>query len=89
MKKIGQVVTMNLDALENYGKEWKNVELVITYAANNANKYMPAKEFFERGKPRGYHPGYDDGVSGQGLYDLKRKDTGESLMFSLYDWELE
>jgi hypothetical protein len=47
---------------------------------------MPAEEFFARGRPDGFHPGYD----GEGtLYDLKRADTDEELPFSLYDWELQ
>ena len=85
MKRIGQHVTMSTEALENYGQEWSGVTLVITHAAN---KYMPAKDFFAQGKPSEYHPGYDEGVSPMGLYDLKRKDTGEDLPFSLYDWEV-
>jgi hypothetical protein len=43
---------------------------------------MPAKEFYDKGNPEGFHPGYDEGVTGQGLYDLK------GLNFSLYDWEV-
>jgi hypothetical protein len=60
--------------------------LIVTHVAN---KYMPAKDFFASGKPEGYHPGYDEGVSPEKLYDLKRADNNEDLPMSLYDWELE
>lgn len=78
---------MNELALENYGEEWRDVVLEVVHTAT---KYMPAKEFFERGQPEGYHPGFDSGgMFGQRLYDLKRVDTGEILSFSLYNWELD
>ena len=76
---------MTDNALENYGEEWRDVILVVTHTAN---KYMPAQEFYARGMPEGYHPGYDES-SRSTLYDLKRQDTGEELPFSLYRWELE
>jgi hypothetical protein len=81
----GNHVKMTSEALDNYGEQWNEVELIVTSAAN---KYMPANEFFRNGKPEGYHPGYDEGVSPQGLYDLARADNGKSLGMSLYDWEL-
>lgn len=77
---------MNDDALANYGDKWRDVVLEATH---KATRYMPAKEFFAKGKPKGFHPGYDEGLNGSPLYDLKRVDTGEELGFSLYDWELE
>jgi len=78
---------MNDLAIENYGEEWRDVILEVVHVAT---KYMPAKEFFEKGQPEGYHPGFDNaGMFGQRLYDLKRADTGEELNFSLYNWELE
>ena len=77
--KIGQKVTMTEDALENYGEKYRDRILTITHSAHS---YMPADEFYEQNKPIGYHPGYDDSVKGQGLYDF------EGLEFSLYDWEL-
>ncbi len=76
---IGEKVKMSDNALENYGQEYKDKEFAITH---KANKYMPAEKFFAMGKPEGYHPGYDEGVKGQFLYDL------QGLNFSLYDWEL-
>ena len=86
MKRIGSHVTMTDDAIENYGEEWRNVDLAIT---SRANKYMHSTEFFAQGAPEGFHPGYDEGVSPQGLYDLQNVGTGEDLGMSLYDWELE
>lgn len=74
---------MTKDAIENYGEEWREVVLEVTHTAH---AYMPAKEFFEQGKPHGYHPGYDG--AGVALYDLKRVDNGEPLNMSLYRWEL-
>jgi len=67
-----QKVMMTENAIENYGEQWRDVVLVITHVAHNKNE----------------HPGYDEGISPQGLYDLKREDTGEDLGMSLYDWEL-
>ena len=81
----GDIVEMTADAIENYGEEWAGVPLEITAVAT---KYMPATQFFAMGRPEGYHPGYDDAVSGEGLYDLREVD-GEELSFSLYDFELE
>ena len=80
------IVTMTNDTIENYGEEWRGVNLEVTHTAT---KYMPAKQFFAMGKPSGYHPGYDEGVSPMPLYDLKRVDTGAELGFSLYKWEVK
>jgi len=73
------------DAIENYGEQYKDRVFVVTAAAN---KYMPAAEFFEKGSPGGYHPGYDEGVSPQKLYDFKDANTNEEMHFSVYDWEV-
>jgi len=75
----GDKVTMTEDALENYGEQYRGKSFTITHVST---KYMPAKEFYDKGNPEGFHPGYDEGVTGQGLYDLK------GLNFSLYDWEV-
>lgn len=83
--KKGETVRMSGDALENYGFQYEGIDLVITHVAT---KYMPAEEFFAKGSPSGYHPGYDESMNGMGLYDLKVKSTGENLGMSLYDWEL-
>jgi len=85
-KKVGQVVIMSEEALDNYGEKYREMDLIITHRAHS---YMPAKEFYAKGMPDGYHPGYDDGVKGQWLYDLKIARTKKDLPFSLYDWELD
>jgi hypothetical protein len=81
---IGDRVTMTQDAIQNYGIKWEGVELVITHVST---EYMPAAGFFARGKPAGYHPGYDTEARVP-LFDLKRADTGEELPMSLYAWEV-
>ncbi len=68
-----QKVVMTNEAIENYGEQWRDVVLVITHVAHS----------------KADHPGYDEGVSPQGLYDLKREDNDEELNMSLYDWELK
>lgn len=83
--RVGSRVTMTPDALENYGQRWQGIVFVVTSVSD---KYMPSGEFFSKGKPAGYHPGFDAG-SGSALYDLKIEATGEDLDNSLYDWELE
>ena len=84
--KKGQKVRMTNDAIiDNYGEENQNKIFIITHCSN---KYMPAKEFYERNSPEGFHPGYDESVYPDGLYDLKDAKTGESFSCSLYDWEL-
>jgi hypothetical protein len=77
---------MTEDAIQNYGEQWRDVELIVT---SKATKYMPAAEFFAKGKPNGFHPGYDETMGNMPLYDLKRADNGEALPFSLYEYELE
>ncbi len=74
----GSRVLMGADALENYGEQYLGRVFVVEHVST---KYMPAAEFFAKGKPAGYHPGFDD--SGCALYDLK------GFGGSLYDWELE
>lgn len=81
---MGRHVVMNEDAIANYGERWRGVVLEVTHSAT---RHMPAKEFYSRGEPDGYHPGFD-GSSGSPLHDLRRIDTGERLDISLYDWEL-
>ena len=46
-----QTCKMTDEALENYGQEWVEVELIVTHVAHS---YMPAKQFFAMGKPEGY-----------------------------------
>jgi len=84
--KVGQKVTMTDDALDNYGEEYRGKVFIIK---SKATKYMPSKEFYANGMPDGYHPGYDEGVKGMGLYDLVTSDDGDDFGNSLYDWELK
>lgn len=77
--KIGQRIKMTKDAIENYGNEYEYKTFTISHIST---KYMPAKEFFEKNKPIGYHPGYDESENGMPLYDFNE------LTFSLYDWEV-
>lgn len=76
---IGSKVRMTEDAIENYGEEYRNRILIVE---SISWKYMPAKEFFAKNKPDGYHPGYDEGAGGK-LYDF------ENFNSSLYSWEIK
>ncbi len=78
--KIDDKVQMTKDALTNYGQKYKNKVLTITRAAHS---YMPPNEFYSTGMPARYHPGYDNSLKGEGLYDFK------GLNFSLYGYELK
>jgi hypothetical protein len=69
---IGDLVKMTDDALENYGEEWKDTVFTITNAAKSVHD----------------HPGYDESIYPQVLYDLKVYETDEDFPNSLYDWEL-
>jgi len=71
--KIGQKVRMTSDALDNYGEKYENTLFKITLVATSVDD----------------HPGYDEGVGNQALYDLFQIDTKTDLPFSLYDWELQ
>lgn len=77
--RVGSRVIMSEDALDNYGSKYQDQVLVVESVST---KYMPSSEFFSRGKPSGYHPGFDE-ASGSALYSLK------GFGFDLYDWELE
>ena len=78
------IVVMTKNAIDRYGEGWRGVRMLVTHTAT---KYMPASEFYTRGEPNGYHPGYDSGVGGK-LYDLRRVDNGKAVPFSLYDYEV-
>jgi hypothetical protein len=84
--KVGQKVTMTDDALDNYGEEYRGIVFIVK---SKATKYMPSKEFYTKGMPEGFHPGYDESVKGIGLYDLVISDDGDDFGNSLYDWELK
>lgn len=83
MRKYDKV-RMTDEAIDNYGECYRNKVLVVTHVAD---KYMPASEFYAKGKPDGYHPGYDECMNGAPLCDLIF--DGGHLDVSLYDWELE
>ena len=53
--------------------EYKNINLRIINVASGKHE----------------HPGFDDSLSGQCLYDLRVEETDEDVPFSLYDYELE
>lgn len=83
---VGSRVRLSQAAIdnENYqGQAWFNDVMIVRHIAT---AYMPAKQFFAAGMPRGYHPGYDSGI-GEALYDLTTE-TGDAIGSSLYDWEL-
>lgn len=76
--RVGQLVRFTNEALENYGPDYAGKAFRIESVAT---AYMPTEEFFAKGKPDGFHPGYD-GCTKSALYDLK------GVNCSLYDWEL-
>jgi hypothetical protein len=78
--RVGDKVRLSDAGRENecYAK-FRGRELKIQSVAT---RYMPASEFYKKGSPRGFHPGFDEG-SGAALYDCA------GISVSLYDWELE
>lgn len=83
---VGSRVRPSKDGRDNdvyQSFDWFDKVLVVTHAIT---KYMPAKQFFDYGKPNGYSPGFD-GSAGAALYSLKVED-GADLTCDLYDWEL-
>ena len=65
--KEGDHVIMTDVALENYGENYRGQVFTVESCANCVED----------------HPGYDDSIAPQGLYDL------EGLNYSLYDYELD
>jgi hypothetical protein len=82
MIKKGDIVTITDTDNEGYEK-YRGMDLRVTHVAT---KYMKSEEFFRRGIPDGYHPGYDPS-SNSPLYDLETL-SGERVPFSLYGWEV-
>jgi len=78
----GDIVQISSDN-ECYEK-YQGTKLRVTH---RATEYMKADKFFANGRPDGYHPGFDS-ASGGSLYDLETE-SGETVPFSLYDWELK
>lgn len=77
--RIGSTFRLTPDALENYGAKYANQTFTVSHVST---AYMPAAEFYAKGKPTGYHPGFDESA-GCALYDA------EELTFSVYEWEIE
>jgi hypothetical protein len=69
--RMNQRVVMTKDALENYGKKYRGTVFTICVISKSEKD----------------HPGYDNGVAPDWLYDLKLPD-GEYFGSSLYDCEL-
>jgi len=69
---------MSDEAVVWYGECYRGRQLTVEVVSW---KYMPAEEFYKKGKPFGFHPRYDEGC-GSCLYDF------EEVEFALYDWEI-
>lgn len=78
--RVGDRVKLNSSGRENecYAR-FRDKTLTIESVST---QYMPASEFYAKGKPAGFHPGFDSSA-GSALYDCK------GISCSLYDWELE
>jgi len=72
MFKIGDKVRIAKDNDNENYIELKDKNLIMTYVATSIKD----------------HPGYDEGLEGMPLYDLKTED-GKEIPFSLYEYELE
>lgn len=66
MLKVGDKITLTDEAIENYGEEYQNKEFTIEHIAFSKND----------------HIGYDNGLEGMALYDLRELD------FSVYEYEI-
>ncbi len=77
--RVGLRFRLTSNALDNYGPQY--AERIFTVSAV-ATAYMPAAEFYAKGKPAGFHPSFDE-AAGCALYDA------EELAFSVYEWEIE
>ena len=64
--------------LDNYGQKYAGKAFRVSHVAT---AYMPAAEFYAKGRPAGFHPGFD-GSANCALYDC------DGLTFSLYEWEI-
>lgn len=69
---VDDIVMVNPDNDNDNYDEFRNKPLRIIHKATNTTE----------------HPGYDDSIKGQGLYDLEDEKTGELIDSSLYDYEL-
>lgn len=69
--KVGDRVMVNPDNDNDNYDDFRDKILIVTHVARNIKE----------------HPGYDESMKGQGLYDLETED-GEEINSSLYDYEL-
>ena len=84
--RLGSIVVLSDEGLDNYADaEWAAQPLKISHVAT---KYMPATEFFAKGMPLDYHPGYDEEMNGGPLYDFVDA-YGKDIPNSMYWWEIE
>lgn len=77
--RVGDSFRLTANALDNYGQQYTDRTFAVSHVST---AYMPAAEFYAKGKPAGYHPGFDT-AAGCALYDA------EGLTFSVYEWEIE
>jgi len=70
---LGQSVIIRSDNDNENYDKYRGKELVITHKATSEKE----------------HRGYDSSMEGQGLYDFFVRKTGETVPFSLYDYEIE
>lgn len=70
---VGQSVIIRSDNDNENYDKYRGKELVITHKATSEKE----------------HRGYDSSMEGQGLYDFVVRKTGETVPFSLYDYEIE
>ena len=70
--KVGQVVKVNPDNDNENYFSFRDVPLKIIHVATGVNQ----------------HPGYDDTMKGQGLYNFINAINGVEIGCSLYDYEL-
>ena len=70
--KVDDRVKVNRDNDNEGYNEFRDKILIVTHVARNVEE----------------HPGYDNGVYPECLYDLETED-GEEVLLSLYDYELE
>lgn len=77
----GSTVTLSASAIENDGYvEW--------FEKNGYDPETVKLKITTVSRSTEDHPGYDESVGGN-LYDLEIKSTGQSVPFSLYEWEVE
>lgn len=71
--KVGDIIRLTDEALDNYGERWRGRDLRVTHVAHSEAE----------------HPGYDSGLGGEALVDMAIADTGEDVPFSVYEYEFD